>query len=181
MHDQAKSLKDWLVSLRTPVAVVDGNHDFWTARGSIDLYADSGWLKMLRQKGNIIGIPGEVIEFKGLRVACNGWLQLPRLDGPIDILVTHAPPAGCMCSMNTNGNDHGDIELSRALRTPHLPRWLLAGHVHEPKKLWCRWPKSYQVTTVLNPGFSDGSQVPAHWIIDTERHSATHSSGEYVK
>jgi hypothetical protein len=53
---------------------------------------------------------------------------------------------------------------------------MLCGHIHHPAKLCCHWPPFDPTTLVLVPGCDEQSEVPAHWIIDTVRKSATHSS-----
>lgn len=179
MHAQAKQLREWLVSLSAPICVVDGNHDFWTAHGSIDLHADGGWLKLLRGRGNVLGVPGDVIDFRDLRIACNGWLQVPDLDRPVDVLVTHAPPSGCQCAAGAEGIDVGDPDLWPAVQE-YPPRIVLSGHIHKPRKVACAWPPIDPTSLVLVPGCDETADVPAHWMIDTDAGTASHSSGEEV-
>lgn len=91
MHAQAKTVAGFLTSLSTVCIGVTDNHDFWTACGSTDRYADGGWLRILRGKGNFVGVDGDVVEYCGLRICCNGWLQIacswPPLDPTSFILV----------------------------------------------------------------------------------------------
>jgi Icc-related predicted phosphoesterase len=181
MHDQARAISKWMADLRpTPIVVCSGNHDFWTARGSSDPDAEGGWIRQLkwnRMKARVVGVDGEIIEFHGFRIAVNGWLQVPAIDGPIDILVTHAPPAGCDCSIGAEGHDVGDPGLWDALKY-FPPTLTLCGHVHQPRRKWCRWPPPNDPTTlVLVLGCDENSAITAHWIIDTDQGTARHSSG----
>jgi len=183
MHAQAREITKWLLELRTPTVVCSGNHDFWVKSHlvSVDTDADAAWLRRLRGKGNIVGVDGDMVDFGGLRIAVNGWLQVPAIDGPIDILVTHAPPMGCVCAVAADGRDVGDPCLWDALKY-YPPNLILAGHIHEPRRVWCRWPPPDNPTTlVLVPGFEAENPVPAHWIIDFDRHVAIHSDGAVVK
>lgn len=178
MHDQARAVSRWLATLTTPTIVVSGNHDYWVRTPSfIDVYAEADWIKRLKGKGSIIGVDGDLIEFQGLRILANGWLHGPHDDcGHADIVVTHAPPAGCACAGDASGHDHGDPDLWSDLQD-NAPALMLCGHIHHPARLWCHWPPYDPTTLVLVPGCDEQSEVPAHWIIDTIRKSATHSSG----
>ena len=180
MHAQAKQLREWLVSLRSHTCVVDGNHDFFTARGSVDVYADGGWLKTLRGRGNVVAVPGDVFEFGGLRIACNGWLQVPDLNRPVDVLITHAPPSGCQCAAGAEGIDVGDPDLWPAVQE-YPPTLVVTGHIHRPRKLACTWPPIDPTSLILVTGCDEQSPTPAHWVIDTDSKVAIHSGGEKVR
>lgn len=168
---QAEAIRSWLLNLKIPTVVCSGNHDFWTApRGTIDAAAEGRWLSSLSGQENIVGTDGDRVLLHGHDVVVNGWLKRPSDGG--DILVTHAPPAGCACA-GSDGGDYGDPELWWTMR--RKPRMILAGHIHQPAKLWCRLESTN--TAVLVPGFDADSSVPAHWSIDTDRKTALHSSG----
>ncbi len=155
MHTQAWQCSAWLLSLRTPTVVCSGNHDFWpkSRTGSVDPDAEGAWLRRLRGKGNIVAVDGDTVEFGGLRIAVNGWLQVPPLSsGHFDIVVSHSPPKGCPCASGVNGQDNGDPQIWDVLRWDP-PSLLLAGHIHEPRKHWCRWPPTNPRTLVLVPGY----------------------------
>jgi Icc-related predicted phosphoesterase len=117
------------------------------------------------------------VDFNGLRVLVNGWGQVPKEDvGPVDIIVTHAPPMGCDCAIGAEGRDVGDCDLFQALEYP--PALLLCGHVHAPREFSCSWPPVEPTTVVLVPGCDEQSDIPAHWVVDTTSATiATHSSG----
>ncbi len=179
MHDQARAVTKWLLGLPTPTIVCSGNHDFWVGaqRGPFDVMAEAGWLKNLQLRGNIIGVDGETIEFGGLTIAVNGWLQTPPEDCRADIVVTHAPPSGCACAGDTHGHDNGDPEIWHSIHG-HPPRLLLCGHIHAPRKFSCSWPQTDPITVVLVPGCDERSDIPDHWIIDTSAKIAKHSRGD---
>jgi Icc-related predicted phosphoesterase len=133
-------------------------------------------LHRLRGKGNIEAIDGDTINAGRLKIAVNGWLQVPALSsGHFDIVVSHAPPTGCACASGADRHDHGDPQIWDVLRWDP-PSLLLAGHIHEPRKYWCRWPPTNPKTLVLVPGYVAYATTPAHWVIDTEEHTAKHSS-----
>ncbi len=181
MHDQARAITEWLLTLETPTIVCSGNHDYWV---SADSAAEAGWLRQLRGSGMVIGVDGDIFSFQGLnhsgawlKFSVNGWLQVPAHDHPIDVLVTHAPPEGCACAGDAALHDNGDPALWDAIKSAQ-PRLLLCGHIHHPRSLWCRWPPSYETTLVLVPGCDEQAEAPAHWVIDRDSGIATHSSGQ---
>ena len=178
LNDQARAVATWLVSLRVPVAVCSGNHDWWVSSPLrvADSMAEAAWLKALRGMGAGLGVDGDVVRIGGLAVLVNGWLMVPKLREPVDIVITHAPPAGCACAIGAYGTDYGDPLLWHAIEG-HAPSLILAGHVHEPRRRACRWPTPDSQTVVLVPGVEEDSPVPAHWVIDTCARSAVHSNG----
>ncbi|HVT30276.1 MAG TPA: metallophosphoesterase [Lacipirellulaceae bacterium] len=179
LHQQTKAIARFITALSTPCAAVTGNHDFWTARGSIDTYAEGGWLRMLRGKGNVMGVDGDTLEFQGLRFCCNGWLQVPSPNDRIDFLVTHAPPAGCQCAGAVESVDVGDPQLWPAVQD-FPPSLVLSGHVHQPRRFACTWPPADPTSLILVPGCDEQSDIPSYWVIDTETRRATHSDGGTV-
>ena len=179
VHTQAWQCSTWLLSLRTPTVVCSGNHDFWpkSRTGPVDPDAEGAWLRRLRGRGSIVAVDGDTINAGALKIAVNGWLQVPALSsGELDIVVSHAPPKGCACACGKDGHDNGDPQLWDVLRWDP-PGLLLAGHIHEPRKHWCRWPPTNRKTLVLVPGYEAGKAEPAHWVIDTAAQTARHSSG----
>jgi predicted MPP superfamily phosphohydrolase len=182
LHEQARAASKWLLSLKTPVVSCTGNHDYWAENRniSVDVYAEGGWLRTLRRRGNIIAVDGDVVEFSGLRLAVNGWLKVPDLHERVDILVTHAPPSGCACASGLNGLDVGDPDLWSGVQDCP-PTLVLCGHVHLPSKNACSWPPIDPTSLILVPGCDEQNSVPAHWAIDTQTHTAIHSSGAKVR
>lgn len=180
MHDQARAVTKWLLGLSTPTVVCSGNHDYWARDTRFkDEYAEADWIKLLKGQGSIIGVDGDLVNFKGLRLLVNGWLQVPDENvGPVDIVVTHAPPSGCACAGDSSGHDNGDPEVWGALEE-HPPALLLCGHIHAPRKFFCAWPPLDQTSVVLVPGCDEQSEIPAHWVVDTSTKIATHSGGDF--
>lgn len=180
MHDQARAVSDWLLGLRTPTIVCSGNHDYWVGgpRGPYDLMAEAGWLKNLMNRGNIIGVDGETVDFRGIKILVNGWMQVPNVCGGVDIVVSHGPPEGCACAHGLGG-DFGDPEIWPAL-ADFPPKFILSGHIHFPSRLWAHWPALEPKTVVLVPGFFHSS-VPAHWILNFETMVAVHSAGFHAE
>jgi Icc-related predicted phosphoesterase len=179
MHDQARTISKWLLEIRTPTVICSGNHDYWTRspRAAVDEDAEAAWLRRLAGLGSGLVIDGTIVMLGSIKIMVNGWNQVPDVASPIDILVTHAPPMGCACASGAEGQDVGDPELWDVMKY-YPPRLILAGHIHQPRRTWCRWPPQDNPTTlVLVPGCDEGAEVPAHWIIDTEKRMAMHSSG----
>jgi 3',5'-cyclic AMP phosphodiesterase CpdA len=179
MHDQARAISKWLLTIRTPTVVCSGNHDYWTKspRVAVDPDAEAAWLRRLAGLGSGLAVDGSTVSLGGLRIAVNGWAQIPVIETPIDILVTHAPPMGCACAGGAEGRDVGDPELWDALKF-NAPRLMLCGHVHQPNKTWCRWPPPDDPTTlILVPGCDEEAKIPNHWIINTDKKIAMHSNG----
>jgi len=188
MHDQAREISAWLLALRYRYIVpCTGNHD-WVPkdnRVSIDVNAEGGWLKNLRGRmthgrRRILGTDGDIVTIDGLKFGINGWLQIPSYAGRLDILVTHAPPSGCRCAIDSSGRDNGDPAIWDMLKYSP-PRLILSGHIHDPSRHWDRWTPVSPQTLVLVPGCDETSAIPAHWIIDTVSHTATHNNGTRVR
>lgn len=179
MHDQARRVAGWLLSLRTPTVVCSGNHDWWVQHPrQVDPAAEGRWLSSLAGQGSIIATDGDVIERDGQAIAVNGWLSQPKTE--CTLLVSHAPPAGCPCSVSKEDlSVIGDDTLLDAL--PSAPELILCGHVHHPLALACRWTPVNPKTVVLNTGCDLKAAAPQHWVIDTSRRSAGHSLGAHVR
>lgn len=182
LHDQARACGDWLLALPVPTVVCSGNHDYWVSdpRAGMDAHAEGQWLRSLRGRGRVVGADGDIIDHAGLRIAINGWLQLPEGGDGVDVVVTHAPPVGCKCAADSNGRDHGDPELWDVLRDAP-PRLVLAGHIHRAPVRWARWSPMDGSTLVLVPGNDEESDVPAHWVLDIDGKLAVHSDGTQVE
>lgn len=177
MHQQARAAAKWLLSIKTPTVICSGNHDFWKSdhMSSVDTQAEAAWIKNLRGSGAIIGVDGDIVDFNGFSICVNGWLQRP-VSRRFDIVVTHAPPSGCVCA-RSYGTDHGDSALSAPL-SAHPPALMLCGHIHKPEKLSCHWDELNPFTAILVPGCDDQMSAPAHWSINTDASVALHSNGE---
>lgn len=172
-HDQAKAVRSWLSALKAQTIVCTGNHDHWVApHGIIDTAAEGRWLASLNGHGNIVATDGNSVRLNEVTFVVNGWGQRPTSGG--DILVTHAPPAGNPCA-TSNGYDFGDPEL--LYTTGQRPKLILAGHVHHPVAYSTRLSDDL---VVLVSGQDDHSPIPSHWLINTDRGMAAHSSGAIV-
>lgn len=174
LHQQAEAVRNWLLALEAPTILCTGNHDYWVVpQGAIDSSAEGRWLSSLSGQRNVVAADGDQARLHGLDFVVNGWLHKPDHGG--DILVTHAPPAGCRCACS-DGNDNGDPELWGAMQ--RKPRLILAGHIHRPNAFSHLISDSR--TMVLVPGCDEQSSVPSHWVIETERGVAVHSTGIVV-
>jgi 3',5'-cyclic AMP phosphodiesterase CpdA len=184
LHAQVKICTDFLLGLPTKTAVVTGNHDVYCKPHgvSIDTTADGAWIRRLRGKSNIVAVDGDCIEVGGLIVGCLGWLQSPDWPVSPDIILAHAAPATSPCSAPDGSPlDLGDSELWGPLSEPTRgeSRAVLSGHVHEPKRHWCRWQMDAK-TTVLNTGCDLSAPMPQHWIVETESQTACWFNGHFT-
>lgn len=182
MHTQAREIARWLVARDVPTIVCSGNHDYWSKPRlvSVDTDAEAGWLRRLRGQGRIVGVDGDTVSIAGLTLFVNGWLQPPAINAAPDVLVTHAPPSGCLCAGGPSTSDCGDPFVWPAVET-HPPKLMLCGHVHEPFRFGTRWPSKDAPTVVLVPGCDEQSETPAYWFVNTETHTAVHSTGAMIK
>jgi len=164
MHDQARAISKWLLTIRTPTVVCSGNHDYWTKspRVAVDPDAEAAWLRRLAGLGSGLAVDGSTVSLGGLRIAVNGWAQIPVIETPIDILVTHAPPMGCACAGGAEGRDVGDPELWDALKF-NAPRLMLCGHVHQPTKPGADGP--HQTTQQHSSSYQDAMKKPRYQTI----------------
>lgn len=77
-----------------------------------------------------------------------GWRQpIPALRGG-DVILAHAPPAGCFTAASKGGGvDNGSFDLADAIRSVEAPPWMiLSGHIHNPRKWACRCGRAYTLT-----------------------------------
>jgi hypothetical protein len=161
--------------------VCSGNHDFFPSTSTTRAYGKGRWLRSLNRKRVPPAPLGEdpfatVIEREGIwadgarftlggwRWEVCGWSQAkPDSGRGADILVSHAPPAGCAVAVQAC-RDHGDGFLADAVRA-HQPRLVLSGHIHEPR---C-WHGFVGATLCLNAGCDLRAEVPAHIVIDADQ------------
>lgn len=189
MVDQVNTVSKRLIQLDCPTVICSGNHDYWMKSPRVkgeDRDAEGAWIKRLKGQGKIIGVDGDVINFQPkysddapMKILLNGWLQTPDLGEDVDIIVTHAPPSGCHCSVGAEGYDVGDPDLWPALQY-HSPKLILSGHIHQPYRYVCSWPPVQPQSLILVAGTRDQDKSPSHWIIDTTLGRAVHSSGATV-
>lgn len=159
------------ISEHTPVLVCSGNHD---SDPAIPELINATWIQRL--KGNNLHTDGDTLKLSGRRIFINGWAQTTLPAGPIDIVVTHAPPSGCDCS-DQDGSDFGDSLLWPSLQECR-PSLILCGHVHRPWRHSCSIPYARPSCSVLVPGCDQTPEIPAHWIINFSSGIAIHSDGE---
>ena len=121
-----------------PVLCVSGNHDFVSLA---QMLRGSGY------QGEVYEVGSEGLDFMGMRFA--GFREIPRLDGEWageveedalclivartmevgnpEILLTHVPPAGVLCS----DVEHGSTSLAKHLTYgDHRVKYHLFGHDH---------------------------------------------------
>ncbi len=174
--EQGRRCREWLLSLETPTIVVSGNHDYYAPLGSMSgdsLEPGAQWLRNLSGRGSILAVDGESVNFPPsnptAKISSVGWAQKPDWSADTDILVTHAPPSGVDVAIEQGGTrDMGDSELWRALREKTAPRLVLAGHVHQGRSNWSRWPfgDASRRSTILVTGYDDSAPEPQRWEID---------------
>jgi len=163
---QIKWITAWARALSRPLLSCPGNQDVESEAAPV---ASGRWMTALpgakdfSQSGHV-----ERLGHTFVRV---GWMEpTPELRRG-DIVLSHAPPAGCFTATTKgSGADNGDINLADALRSAAAsPPWLvLSGHVHNP----VRWKDRCGGTVTLNPGVGTNLAIPNYISIDTTRGKA---------
>jgi Icc-related predicted phosphoesterase len=117
---QINWLIEWSNSIKIPLLISSGNHDFD--------YDEAKWMKKLN------AVCDTKIEINNLKITA-----LPYIGGDFsecfnaDILVYHIPPSNTLTSITKNYKDFGDIEIRKYLKF-NSPKYLLSGHIHNPLK-----------------------------------------------
>jgi predicted phosphodiesterase len=184
MGEQIPAVRAWLRTFPGPLVVCSGNHDFFAAGRNTRAYGSGRWLRTLMRKPNAseaakgsfteattsedIWADGARFSLGGLRWEVCGWQQIrPDTGKDADVLVVHAPPANRGVAMDGN-RDYGDSVLLDAI-TKHAPRFVLSGHVHNPRS----WHAYVGASLCLNAGCILSGAAPAHIVIDTEANTVT--------
>lgn len=142
---------EWIASsLDCPVVFVPGNHDPEVTSARDRTWSlDQSWSEGPRPQG-VIHADQRVVEAAGLRIAglggcvkyrsgphqytqrqyagrANRLVRRARRRGPVDVVLTHAPPFGL-----GDGDDgpHVGIEALHGVLERLEPTWLLHGHIH---------------------------------------------------
>jgi len=159
LGSQVRWITDWARVLPRPLLWCSGNQDVESEAAPVSC---GGWMAALPKTEafghtNAVERPGQSF----VRLDWQG--SLPKvLSG--DIVLAHAPPAGCFTATTKGGMDNGDLNLGDALRTRAVAPWLvLSGHVHSP----ARWKDRCEGTISLNPGVNEGAEVPNYITVDT--------------
>jgi uncharacterized protein len=150
----------WARSMPHPLIWCPGNHDAETEARPV---SSGRWLDAL-PGAKAIGESGR-LDLMGHSFVQVGWHgTIPSLRTG-DIVLAHAPPAGCFTSTSKgSGADNGEIDLADALTCATAVPWLvLSGHVHNP----ARWKDRCGGAITLNPGVTEGAKVPNHIAVDT--------------
>jgi Icc-related predicted phosphoesterase len=132
IKNQINWLIDWSNSIKIPILISSGNHDFD--------YKEAKWMQKLN------AICDSKIEIDNLKI-----IALPYIGGDFsecfnaDILVYHIPPLNTLTSTTKDYKDFGDIEIKEYLKF-NSPKYLLCGHIHNPLKREDRLNK----TTIIN-------------------------------
>jgi Icc-related predicted phosphoesterase len=150
VEEQSQWFNDWLTSITTPVVICSGNHD------EID-----GSMRWLRSLPVACG-DGLIKEINGITFGCIPYgsedFETYRR---CDVVLHHEPPSGLSTS-KSGGSDWGCEKLKLAIKQGSLkPKWLLCGHVHNPKKHAARLCG----VNISNPGANGDHLVPNHHYI----------------
>ena len=163
LSSQVRWIKAWARALPRPFVWCEGNHDvdskeppvssgrWMTALPGVKVFSQSGHAELLGQSF--------------VRVDWRG--AVPQLRGG-DIILAHAPPAGCFTA-SSKGGDVGDLDLADALRLAAAAPWIvISGHCHNPEKHKDRCGGTF----TLNPGLGSNPSVPNYWTLDTTTRKA---------
>jgi calcineurin-like phosphoesterase family protein len=145
---------EWIASsVDVPMVFVPGNHDpeIESARGGrFGDYFEPGAMCDFPRPHGVINADQEVVEAAGLRIAglggcvryrrgphqytqrqyrtrANRLLRKARSTGPVDVLLTHAPPRGLG---DAEDGPHLGIEALHKVLLRLEPSWHLHGHIH---------------------------------------------------
>lgn len=142
---------EWIASsIDCPVVFVPGNHDPAISSGSDSVWSlEDRWSEGPRPQG-VIHADQRVVEAAGLRIAGLGGcvkyrsgphqytqrqyagragrlVRRARRRGPVDVLLTHAPPLG----LGDEGDGpHVGVQALHTVLERLQPTWHLHGHVH---------------------------------------------------
>jgi len=167
---QAKFVQGWLKMLAKPAVVCTGNHDIWVSNPlvTVDFLAEGGWLQMCARDGLVVD--GQAANILGEKFAAVKWGES---NWPADatIVVTHAPPAEAQVSVNAEGIDWGDFEISMRI-WEQRPKYVCCGHVHQAMD----WAIFEGASWCFNPGCDLKALVPNHIVIDTTKKIACWNS-----
>jgi len=165
LSSQVRWIKAWARALPRPFVWCEGNHDvdskeppvssgrWMTALPGVKVFSQSGHAELLGQSF-------VRMDWKG---------PIPQLRGG-DVVLAHAPPAGCFTAGSTGGGvDAGDMDLGDAIRSAAAAPWLvLSGHIHSP----ARWVDRCGDAFTLNPGVGTNPAVPNFVTVDTATRKA---------
>ena len=145
---------EWIASaVDVPMVFVPGNHDpeiERVRRGRFDDYLEPGALCEFPRPHGVLNVDQDVVVAAGLRIAglggcvrynrgphqytqrqyrtmANRLVRKARAAGPVDVLLTHAPPRGL--GDGEDGPHVGIDALHRVLERLE-PTWHLHGHIH---------------------------------------------------
>jgi hypothetical protein len=160
--DNERLLRNWLASLGQPIAYSRGGHD-----------ADvpSWGLKNVLCGGTheIAGLAIHVID------TISADAPAPRASTLPGIVVTHFPPSGSLCAIETPSCEEcGRADVLHASRNLGDVRCVLAGRVSQPRARVDWIGLADDGALVVSPGLSyhEHRDEPAHALIDTDRRTA---------
>jgi predicted phosphodiesterase len=166
LPDQVRDVQDWLKTLPKPAVVCTGNHDIWMRhpRAAPDVMAEGGWLQACKRPNLVVD--GQTANIQDERFAVVKWGDANWPDDAT-IVVSHAPPSEARVSINAEGTDWGDFEISMRVWEKR-PKYVLSGHVHQPVD----WAVLEGASWCLNPGCDMEAAEPNHIFIDTTKKMA---------
>ena len=174
LSDQINWVTRWMDSQRGPLLIVSGNHDFYSGGGlGNEQLSAALWLKT-HSRSRAVWVDGATAEIHGVKFGLCSWgWQYDDWPLAADVVIVHAPPS--FAAVSADGErDVGDPEVRDAI-LEHTPRWVLSGHVHEPRRWWTR----IESTLCLNPGCDPTAPIPNFIVVDTHKNTATwHVYGE---
>jgi len=166
-HGQPDKVLSFLRRLKTPLALVSGNHD--SMQGAGPRLENAQWMREACL-GRVYA-DGDSFMHSGLLFRCLAWRGRLPTPGPNEVWLHHAPPSLAGTSISRGGCDFGDFDLGEQMREGRGPRLVLSGHVHDP----VRMADSVGGSWSLNPGFAGNSPVPNYFEVDLGKGIAAHS------
>jgi len=149
LSSQIEWISNWMKNFAKPLFVCSGNHDF-------DEEESEEWLNKI---SNIYS-DNSVKTLNGIKFGCVPYIGGDFLEFcDCDILLYHVPPAKTDTSTDKKEQDWGDRELLRLLKNQLLaPKYLLCGHMHNPKKV----TDTLHNTIISNPSINPKQKIPQY-------------------
>jgi uncharacterized protein len=153
--EQIEWVSAWMQKFKKPLFTCSGNHD-------IEELENEDWLSKIDTSNYYTDNATKIID--GIKFGCYPFIGSEGYHefDDCDVLVTHLPPTNTKTSTDRKGNDWGDMELSRAIKSNAISsKIVLCGHMHHPLKTIDK----IKNTTIYNPGVDKKMKIPNHHVI----------------
>jgi len=156
LTEQIVWITQWIKNFKKPLFTCSGNHDFG------DDY-NEGWLSSIDTDNYYSDNSIKTIE--NIKFGCIPYFYMDEYDEfeKCDVIITHEPPSNTKTSIDENGKDWGNRDLSSALKYKILkPKIILCGHIHKPISTFDRLDE----IKIYNTGVGDNLEIPNYHIVE---------------